>query len=110
MGPGDPMGHEAAPRPSPVRRLIRRIPPRLRINWKLPAALAGFVVVAALVFGGVRVSPMITGDPTVIAAQITQNIEGAEDLFDDEQDHAVDVRIPDAEYARMVDSYARCLT
>src|SRR5699024_4795296 len=95
----------AVPRPSRTRRWIRRIPRRLRMHWKLPTALPAFAAVAVLVFGGVRVSPMITGTPTVVATGVTRNIDGAADLFDASRQHTVSVRIPDAEYRRMVDAY-----
>src|SRR5699024_630729 len=93
------------PRPSKPRRLIRRIPPRLRRHWVLPAALVTFVAVAALVFGGVRITPIIAGDEAVRAAGITHDIEGTQDLFDDSVRHEVGVSIPDSEYSRMVEAY-----
>ncbi|MFC9359542.1 spore coat protein CotH, partial [Rhodococcus sp. NPDC057014] len=61
------------------RRLRHRIPTSLRQHWKLAAVFVAFVTVMATVFGANRIHPYITGDATVIASEITENITGTVD-------------------------------
>nr|WP_312028802.1 CotH kinase family protein [Gordonia paraffinivorans] len=98
----------ADPRPAPPRRRLRhRIPRSLRQHWKLPVALAAFVIVMATVFGGWKVSPLITGDPTVITSEITHNIAGTVDLFDPSVPHELTIEMSDAEYRSMLSSFEK---
>lgn len=89
------------------RRLRHRVPLSVRQHWKLlVGAVAAFLVVV-VVFGDTRVRPYITGDTSVIASAVTQNITGTEDLFDDTVAHELHLEIDDAEYARMIDAFER---
>lgn len=95
----------AAPASSRWRRFVHRIPRPLRQHWKLLGAFVVFVAVVALVFGDVRIRPYITGDPTVIASEITENITGTVDLFDNTVPHSLSVELTDAEYRDMVEQF-----
>lgn len=87
------------------RRLAHRIPKPLRQHWKLLSAFVAFVGVVALVFGDVRIRPYITGDPTIIASEVTENITGTVDLFDNSVPHSLSIELTDAEYRDMVERF-----
>ncbi|MGV9862959.1 CotH kinase family protein [Rhodococcus koreensis] len=89
----------------PKRRLRHRIPTSLRQHWKLAAVFVAFVTVMATVFGANRIHPYITGDATVIASEITENITGTLDLFDNTVGHELTIDITDAEYDEMISAY-----
>ncbi|RZL26690.1 CotH kinase family protein [Rhodococcus globerulus] len=99
------MGENAAP-VAPRRRLIHRVPTPLRQHWKLAAAFVAFVAVLAGVFGQTRVRPYITGDATVIASQVTENITGSVDFFDTSVEHTFSVEFSESDYDKMIDAYA----
>ncbi len=86
----------------PPRRLRHRIPVSLRQHWPLVAVFCAFVLVAATVFGSTRVRPYITGNASVIASDITENIAGTVDFFDAEQDHTVNLDFSQSDYDRMI--------
>ncbi|MCF8589097.1 CotH kinase family protein [Gordonia liuliyuniae] len=92
---------------TPRRRLRHRIPTRLRRYWKWPAALGVFLLVVIVTMGGLTVRPYISGDERVIESDVTENIAGTVDLFDDSIEHDFSMKISDAEYAEMVDSYVK---
>ena len=100
MQPDQPAG-------SPRRRLVHRLPVSLRQHWKILAVFAVFVTVMATVFGGARIAPQITGDTTVIASDITDNISGTVDLFDTSVSHEVSLDITDAEYQDMITTFQK---
>ncbi|ORL88585.1 spore coat protein CotH [Prescottella equi] len=89
----------------PPRRLRHRIPVSLRQHWPLVAVFSAFVLVAATVFGSTRVRPYITGNASVIASDITENIAGTVDFFDAEQDHTVNLDFSQSDYDRMIAAY-----
>lgn len=91
--------------PTPRRRVRHRIPASLRQHWKLPVAFIAFVAIVATAFGSTRVRPYITGDPTIISSEITENVAGAVDLFDSSVTHELSVEIGDAEYDDMISAY-----
>ncbi|MFD1814407.1 CotH kinase family protein [Rhodococcus gannanensis] len=93
--------------PPPTRRFRHRIPTSLRQHWKLLAVFVAFVTIMATVFGATRIRPQITGDATIIASQITDNIAGTVDLFDDSVSHEVSLDITDAEYQDMITSFQK---
>ncbi len=93
------------PAPPPRRKLRHRIPTSLRQHWRLLAAFVVFVTVSAAVFGAVRIRPYITGDATIIAAEITENITGTEDFFDSSVSHQLSVDITAPEYNEMISAY-----
>ncbi|WP_396904195.1 CotH kinase family protein [Mycolicibacterium phlei] len=91
----------------PRRRLVHRVPTRLRQYWKLLAVLAVVVVVLALVFGSTTIRPYITGDADVMASPITDNIAGTVDLFDPTVPHSLTVDITEAEYREMLSAFEK---
>ncbi|MGW5386370.1 CotH kinase family protein [Nocardia sp. NPDC003963] len=97
-----------SPGPEPLRRrVVHRIPTSLRQHWKILAVFVAFVTVMATVFGSTRISPQITGDASVIASEITDNITGTVDLFDTSVSHEVSLDITDAEYQDMITTFQK---
>ncbi|RVW08614.1 spore coat protein CotH [Prescottella agglutinans] len=66
-----------------------------------------FVTIMATVFGAARIRPYITGDASVIASPITENIAGAVDLFDLTVNHDLSLDIPAAELSDMLSTYEK---
>ncbi|EME16578.1 hypothetical protein G419_19845 [Rhodococcus triatomae BKS 15-14] len=66
-----------------------------------------FMTIMATVFGATRIRPQITGDATIIASEITDNISGTVDLFDDSVSHEVSLDITDAEYNDMITTFQK---
>ncbi|MFC4604232.1 CotH kinase family protein [Rhodococcus kronopolitis] len=91
--------------PAPKRKLRHRIPISLRQHWTLLVVFVTFVAIMATAFGNTRIRPYITGDASVIASEITDNITGTVDLFDDSVSHEVLLDITDAEYQDMITSF-----
>ncbi|OZF35955.1 hypothetical protein CH294_13605 [Rhodococcus sp. 14-2483-1-1] len=87
------------------RRLVHRVPRTVRQHWKIAATLLVFVVVMATVFGSTRIRPYITGDATVIASEITENVQGTVDLFDPAVSHSISVDIDAGDYQTLKDSF-----
>lgn len=58
-------------------------------------------------FGQTRIRPYVTGEVTVLAAPITENIAGTVDLFDPGVPHSLIVELTDAEYREMLSAYVR---
>jgi len=56
-------------------------------------------------FGQTVIRPYVTGDVTVLASPITENITGTVDLFDATVPHTLTVELTDAEYQDMVSAY-----
>lgn len=77
----------------------------MRQHWKLLVTFIAFVAICATIFGAVRIRPYVTGDPTVLASKITDNITGTVDLFDTSIDHQMSIDISDAEYSDMLTAY-----
>lgn len=94
-----------APADSRWRRFVHRIPRPLRQHWKLLSVFIAFVAVVALVLGDVRIRPYITGDPTIVASEVTENITGTVDLFDSSVPHSLAIELTDAEYRDMVEQF-----
>ncbi|WP_305093496.1 CotH kinase family protein [Prescottella sp. R16] len=93
--------------PTPKRRLRQRIPKPLRQHWKLLVVFVVFVTTMATVFGAARIRPYITGDVSVIASPITENIAGTVDLFDTSIGHELSLDIPAAELDDMLSTYEK---
>ncbi|BAH52134.1 CotH kinase family protein [Rhodococcus opacus] len=87
------------------RRLVHRLPTPLRQHWKILAAFLAFVAVAVGVFGQARVRPYITGDATVIASDITENVAGSVDFFDTGTSHDVSIEYSQSDYDDMIAAY-----
>jgi spore coat protein CotH len=91
----------------PRRRLVHRLPVRLRQHWKLLASLVVVAVGLALAFGNTMIRPYITGDVAVMTSEITDNIAGTVDLFDPSVPHSLIVDITPAEYETMLSAFQR---
>ena len=82
----------------PGRRLVHRVPVRVRHYWRLLVTCAAFVVVCAVVFSTVRVTPLVTSSSDSSADKVTQDITGTTDLFDSTVAHRITVTFRDADY------------
>lgn len=88
------------------RRLVHRLPIPVRRHWKILAAFLAFVAVTVGVFGQARVRPYITGDTTVIASRITENVAGSVDFFDaGGTAHDVSIEFSQSDYDDMIAAY-----
>ncbi|MCA2211253.1 CotH kinase family protein [Jidongwangia harbinensis] len=94
------------PRYSAGRRLLHRVPVRVRHYWKLLAGCVAFVVALTVVFSTVRIQPYVTSGSDVTGDQITQDVAGSVDLFDATVAHRLELTFRTADYERMLDSYA----
>lgn len=92
---------------APRRRLVHRIPTRLRQYWKLLAAIVAAILVLVATLGDTLIRPYITSDVTVMSSNITENITGTVDLFDSTVPHSLKVDLTDAEYTDMITAYAK---
>ncbi|MDV8070933.1 CotH kinase family protein [Rhodococcus sp. IEGM 1366] len=93
--------------PPPRSKFKHRIPKSLRQHWKLLVVFVAFVSVMTSVFGATRIRPYITGDTSVIASEITDNIAGTVDLFDTSVSHQLSIDITDVEYSDMISSFQK---
>lgn len=91
----------------PPKRFAHRIPVRLRQYWKVLALLAAVIVALVVAMGSSRVHPYITGDTTVMTADITDNIAGTVDLFDHNVSHSLTIDLTPAEYTDMITAYEK---
>ncbi|MDE3723259.1 CotH kinase family protein [Nocardiopsis sp. N85] len=89
--------------PEPRRRLRHRLPVRLRHHgWKAGVFGAGLLALV-LLLGPTRIMPYVTS-ALVPDDEITQDVEGAVDLFADGS-HTIEVTFDEQEYAEMVDTF-----
>lgn len=95
----------SAPIISPWRRLLHWLPVRLRQYWKLLALSVVVAVGLVVPVGAYRIYPYITGDATIIASEITDNIAGTVDLFDAGVAHSLVLDISQVEYQEMIAAY-----
>ncbi|OMC05364.1 spore coat protein CotH [Mycobacterium sp. NS-7484] len=95
------------PTSEPRRRFVHRLPTRLRQHWKLLALLVVATVGLMAAVGQTRIRPYITGDVTVMASPITDNITGTVDLFDPTVPHTLTVDLTPAEYDDMLSAYVK---
>ncbi|AQA01341.1 spore coat protein CotH [Mycobacterium sp. MS1601] len=93
--------------PSPRLRFAHRIPVRLRQYWKLLALFLIAIVGMVVLFGPSRIHPYITGDATIMAAEITDNIAGTVDLFDTGVTHSLTIELTPSEYKDMITAYEK---
>ncbi|GAA1853738.1 CotH kinase family protein [Asanoa iriomotensis] len=91
--------------PPPRARLRHRLPPRLRHYWKLLLACAAFLVVCAVVFSTVRVTPLVTSASDNQADDVTEDVAGTTDLFDSTVGHEITVTFRDSDYQRLLDEF-----
>ncbi|MER5701261.1 CotH kinase family protein [Micromonospora sp. NPDC002296] len=87
------------------RALRRRLPARVRQNWKLLTTCVAFVAVLTLVLGTARIRPYVTSAGDTGADAVTVDIAGTTDLFDATAAHSIRLTFRDADYERMLDTY-----
>ncbi|WP_320066412.1 CotH kinase family protein [Micromonospora sp. RTGN7] len=87
------------------RGLRRRLPVRVRQNWKLLISCAAFVAVLTLALGAERIRPYVTSAGDTAAKAATVDIAGTTDLFDATTAHSIKLTFRDADYGRMLDTY-----
>lgn len=85
--------------------LRRRLPVRVRQNWKLLTTCTAFLAVLTLVFGTASVRPYVTSTSDTGADTVTLDVAGTTDLFDATVAHSIKVTFRDADYERMLDTY-----
>lgn len=96
-----------APPAGPGRRLLRRIPVRVRHYWRLLAGCLALLVVLTVGFSTVRVQPYVTSGGGRSGDEVTQNLAGTRDLFDPTVAHSISLTFRDPDYERMVDAFAK---
>ncbi|MGW4499998.1 CotH kinase family protein [Micromonospora sp. NPDC004336] len=96
-----------APAAGPGRRLLRRVPVRVRQHWRLLAGCVAFLTVLTVVFSTVRVQPYVTGGGGRGGDEVTHDIAGSRALFDATVAHDISLTFRDADYERMVDAFAK---
>jgi spore coat protein CotH len=87
------------------RRLIHRIPVRVRHYWKLLATCAATLLAFAVVFSTVRVAPLVTSAGREDADRVTTDIAGTVDLFDETKAHSIRLTFHDDDYQRVLDAF-----
>ncbi|WP_431903703.1 CotH kinase family protein [Micromonospora carbonacea] len=87
------------------RALRRRLPARVRQNWKLLTTCAAFLAVLTLVLGTERIRPYVTSAGDVAADSVTVDIAGTTDLFDATVAHSVSLTFRDTDYQQMLETY-----
>lgn len=93
------------PSSSLLRRVLHRLPVRVRHYWKLLVVCAAFLVICAVVFSTVRVTPLVTSASDNDADQVTQDIAGTTDLFDATAAHQITLSFRDSDYQRLLDEF-----
>jgi len=89
----------------PRKRLVHRIPVRVRHYWKLLAVCAAFVVSCAVVFSTVRVAPLVTSSSDRGADDVTRDIAGTTDLFDATEAHEITLTYREEDYQEALDDF-----
>lgn len=92
---------------SPHKRAVHFLPTRLRMYWKLLALFVAVIVGLVILVGPSLIRPYITGDTTVMTAEITDNIAGTVDLFDHTVSHSLTIDLTPAEYNDMITAYEK---
>ncbi|MEV4280387.1 CotH kinase family protein [Actinoplanes xinjiangensis] len=87
------------------RRLVHRIPVRVRHYWRLLATCAVTLLAFAVVFSTVRVAPLVTSSGSGEGGKVTVNIAGTTDLFDATTAHSVRLTFHDDDYQRVLDAF-----
>ncbi|HEY1177922.1 MAG TPA: spore coat protein CotH, partial [Phytomonospora sp.] len=87
-----------------MRRLIRRLPVRVRQNWRLLLGCAAFAVVCGVVLSTVRVAAVVTSDASE-AYTVTDDVAGTVDLFDLGVSHELSLTYDSGDYEKLLDSY-----
>lgn len=90
---------------APRKRLAHRVPLRLRHHWKPAGSLAVGLSVLLIFFGDVRVTPFVTSASTADGDEITDNVTGAVDLFDDSRTHSIQLEYSETDFTDMMEKY-----
>ncbi|GIE92177.1 CotH kinase family protein [Actinoplanes regularis] len=88
----------------PGRRLVHRIPVRIRHYWRLLATCVAVVAALSVVFSTVRVAPLITSSSDADGSDVVQNVNGTKDLFDATVAHNIKLTYREADYQRLLDA------
>ncbi|GGN05771.1 spore coat protein CotH [Actinoplanes campanulatus] len=87
------------------RRLVHRIPVRVRHYWKLLATCAATLLAFTVVFSTVRVAPLVTSASDESGDEVSVNIAGATDLFDATRAHTIKITYRTEAYEELLDSF-----
>ncbi|MBW6433867.1 CotH kinase family protein [Actinoplanes hulinensis] len=87
------------------RRLVHRIPVRVRHYWKLLATCAATLLAFTVVFSTVRVAPLVTSAGDESGDEVSVNIAGATDLFDATRAHNIKITYRTEAYEELLDSF-----
>jgi len=90
---------------APRTRLVHRVPLRLRHHWKPAGLLAAGLSVLLIFFGDIRVTPFVTSASTADGDEITDNVTGAADLFDDSRTHSIQLEYSETDFDDMMEKY-----
>ncbi|RKN46923.1 CotH kinase family protein [Streptomyces hoynatensis] len=85
--------------------LRRRLPVRVRQNWRPVSALVAGLGVLLVFFGSSRVSPWVTSASDGEGEQIVENISGAVDLYDRSVAHSIRLDYDEDDYAEMMEDF-----
>ena len=85
--------------------LRRRLPVRVRQNWRPVSALAVGLGVLLVCFGDYRVSPWVTSASDGEGEQIIENIPGTVDLYDPSVPHEIRLSYDEDAYAEMIEDF-----
>ncbi|MFC8846958.1 MULTISPECIES: CotH kinase family protein [unclassified Micromonospora] len=99
------MAEPARARSPLPRALRRRLPARVRQNWKLLTTCAAFLAVLTLVLGTERIRPYVTSAGDTAADTVTVDIAGTTSLFDATVAHSISLTFRDTDYQRMLEAY-----
>ena len=87
------------------RRLLHRLPVRVRHYWKLLAGSLAFLAVLTFVVSTVRVQPYVTSVSDESGDDVIQGVAGTTDLFDASRGHRIKLTFHDVNYQAMLDTY-----
>ncbi|MGW3645559.1 CotH kinase family protein [Streptomyces sp. NPDC000878] len=87
------------------KRLVHRVPLRLRQHWKPAGFLAMGLSVLLIFFGDVRVTPFVTSASTADGDEITDNVTGSADLFDDSRTHSIQLEYSETDFDEMMETF-----
>jgi len=87
-----------------ARRLLRRLPPRVRQSWRFLTLCAVFAALCGVVLSTVRVAAVVTSDASE-AYTVTDDVAGTVDLFDLGVSHELSLTYDAGDYEKLLDSY-----
>ncbi|BCL29525.1 CotH kinase family protein [Streptomyces aurantiacus] len=90
---------------APRKRFAHRVPLRLRHHWKPAGCLAAGLSVLLIFFGDVRVTPFVTSASTADGDEITDDVAGSVDLFDDSRTHSIQLDYSETDFDDLMSKY-----